>query len=153
MVRRVGTLGESQGTVGWTDGLVSSCVRRIAEMKSGRQKHRMNRRSIGMNRRSIWWSRLNKTEMRQDLCSSTGWTDGSIVVHPTVSWKLTVGSGHGVFNTGWSDVASVHSVGVNLTEEPQRLSDVGGAPDEPMLLKSRRWFIRRSTFSEPLANG
>jgi hypothetical protein len=30
--------------------------------------------------------------------------------------------------------------------EPQRLSDVGGAPDEPILLKSRRRFIRRSTF-------
>jgi hypothetical protein len=30
--------------------------------------------------------------------------------------------------------------------EPQQLSDVGGASDEPMLLKSRRRFIRRSTF-------
>jgi hypothetical protein len=34
----------------------------------------------------------------------------------------------------------------SCVREPQRLRDVRGAPDEPMLLKSRRRFIRQSTF-------
>jgi hypothetical protein len=48
----------------------------------------MNRQSIGGNRRTIRWSSLNKTETRQDEVLSTGWTDGSAAVHPTVAWKL-----------------------------------------------------------------
>jgi hypothetical protein len=36
-------------------------------------------------------------------------------------------------------------------KETQRISDVGGAPDEPMLLKSRRRFIRRSPFQRAVS--
>jgi hypothetical protein len=76
-------------TVGWTDGVLSSCTGWIGEEEPRRQQRRINRRSIGGNRRSIRWSCLNKTETRQDEALSTGWTDGLAVVHPTVAWKLT----------------------------------------------------------------
>jgi hypothetical protein len=75
-------------TIGWTNGPFSSSVGRVAEKNKRRQWHRMNRRSIGRNHRSIRWSSSNKTETHQDSCSSTGWTDGSAAVHPTVAWKL-----------------------------------------------------------------
>jgi hypothetical protein len=91
----VGALGtlrndwNSLDTVRWTDGPFPSCVGWFGEEKPRRQQRRMNRRSFGGNRWTIRWSSLNKTEMHQDEALSTGWTDGSAAVHPTVAWKLT----------------------------------------------------------------
>jgi hypothetical protein len=76
MVERVGTLGKSQSTIGWTDGPVSSSVRRIAEMKSRKRRRRMNRRSIGGHRRSIRWFACTRQRGSGATTSSTGWTDG-----------------------------------------------------------------------------
>jgi hypothetical protein len=71
---------------------------------------------------------------------------GEVLVYPTVTWKLP--------ETFWSRGVQHRmnrcTVGVmrqsSCVRELQRLCDVGGAPDEPMLLKSRRPFIWWSTF-------
>jgi hypothetical protein len=71
---------------------------------------------------------------------------GEASVYPTVAWKLTEtfwpwGLQHQMNRRAISAYRQSSSV-----RESQRLSDDGGAPDEPMLLKSRRRFIRRSTY-------
>jgi hypothetical protein len=111
-----------------------------------RQLRQMNRQSIGGNRRSNRSSSLNKTETRQDQRSSTRWTNGSAVVYLTVMWKLT----ETFWPWGLQHRMNRRTVGAKRQcsshRELQRLRDVGGAPDEPMLLKSNHRFIRRSTF-------
>jgi hypothetical protein len=106
-------------SVGWTDGPFSSSIGWVAEKKKRRQQCRMKQRSIGGNRRSIRWSSLNKTEMRQDQHSSTGWTDGSAAVYPMVSKKPT--------ETVWREVLqhwmNRHTVGVL-----RQSSRVSGSP-------------------------
>jgi hypothetical protein len=76
---------------------------------------------------------------------------GEASVYPTVTKKPT--------ETVWREVLqhqmNRRTVGVmrrnSCVREPQRLRDVGGAPDEAMLLKSRRQFIRRSTFQRAVS--
>jgi hypothetical protein len=114
----------------------------MEEEEPQRQQRRMNRRSIGGNCRSIQWSSLNKTETRQDQQRSIRrlrrnqqrrfWRE--VLQHRKN--RRTVGV--------WRRSSSVR--------EPQRLRDVGRAPDEPMLLKSRRGSSDGQLFSEPLAN-
>jgi hypothetical protein len=145
------------GTVGWTDGPHSSCVGRVAELKPRRQKHQMNRRSIGLNHRSIRWPSLNKTETRQDEPFSTGWTDALVkrkhrsIRRPRSSIQRRFG--RKVFNTGWTDIPSVYSIGTVVSAEVQRLSDMEGTGWTDTLEKHSIGSSDATFFREPLANG
>jgi hypothetical protein len=67
---------KSIGTVGWADGPYSSCPGWMSEIKKWRQRHRMNRWSIGRHRRSIWWSTDARQRCSESEALSIGWTDG-----------------------------------------------------------------------------
>jgi hypothetical protein len=81
---------------------------------------------------------------------STGWTDALVKGKRRSIQRLWRNQqrqfGEKSFSTGWTDAPSVHSVGAILIENFNGYVMWGGAPDEPMLLKSRRQFILRSTF-------
>jgi hypothetical protein len=120
LLTRVGSVLQptsSKWTVEWTDdyGIGSSDALGFGySMDQGSElQHRTIRR---LDHRFIWRYHLNSTETRQDFCFSTGWTD---------AWmEGTIGSSDGLiqiqqnrpkcgaFSTGWSDGASVYSVGV-----------------------------------------
>jgi hypothetical protein len=75
-------------------------------------KHRTIRR---LDHRFIRRLHLNSTEMCQDFCFSTGWTDtwiedtigSSDALFQNIQYRPKCGA----FSTGWSDGASVYSVG------------------------------------------
>jgi hypothetical protein len=75
-------------------------------------KHRTIRR---LDHRFIWRLHLNSTETRQDFCFSTGWTDAWICILSGSSDGLIQIIQYrpkcGAFSIGWSDGASVYSVG------------------------------------------
>jgi hypothetical protein len=72
-------------------------------------------------------------------------------VYPTVTKKPT----ETIWSRGLQHRMKQLCIGAyrrsSFVREPQRLSDVGGAPDEPMLLKSRHRFIWWSTFQRAVS--
>jgi hypothetical protein len=106
----------SKWVVGWTDGTrigSSDALGFGYSIGQGSElKHRMIRR---LDHRFIWRLHLNHTEMRQVNCFSIGWTDAWIGVLSGSSDGLIQITQYRpeceAFSTGWSDGASVYSVG------------------------------------------
>jgi hypothetical protein len=107
----------SKWTIGWTDGAGISSSDALGFGYSLGQGSALKHRTIWcLDHRFIRRLHLNSTETRQDFCFSTGWTDAWIGIlsgsSDGVIQIIQYRPKCGVFSTGWSDVASVYSIGV-----------------------------------------
>jgi hypothetical protein len=153
MIGWYGTLGESQGTVRWTDGPVSSYTGWIAEMKQRIWRCRMNRWSIGAHCRSIrWFTGARQRGYGARLVAPDESTDQASVhlmamKFKTVRfWPQSLQHRMNRRTIGWS-------VRWIVSADLQWLHDIEEHQMNRRLWKREHRFIRRYKFLQLLANG
>jgi hypothetical protein len=126
LLTRVGWVLQPTGskwTVGWTDGTGIRSSDALGFGYSSGQGSRLKHRTIRhLDHRFIWRLHLNSTDMRQDFCFSTGWSNALMVltaVHPTVCFKSYSTAPSGVPSapddpTGRRCIASVYFLGFKV---------------------------------------
>jgi hypothetical protein len=103
-------------TVGWTDGTGIGSSDALGFGYSSGQGSALKHQTIRcLDHRFIRRLHLNSTETRQDFCFSIVWTDAWIedtTASDALNQIIQYRPKCGAFSTGWSDGASVYSVGV-----------------------------------------